>query len=235
MPRRISRYAPRKPEVRFDLEAHSGRSVSYTIMAHEKRRTWAEKLAEQLSCDITWDQKNDRHDTGMRAIKNYGNATHHCVIQDDALLADDFKFHVEQLVQYVDDGCPVGLYYGAKGAQNSAHVQAHNEAMSFDARFLIRKGPIWGPGIIYPVSSIPKLEKFYNSSVVQNYDRRVMRFYESIGKPCWYTIPSLVEHRVDDNPSLCGHNKPNRQARLFHGPQSDLELRWKGPAVRSRL
>lgn len=234
MPRRISRYAPRKPEVRFALDAYEGRSVSYTIMAHEKRRAWAEELAEQLSCNITWDEKNDRHDTGIRAINAYDpKASHHCVVQDDAILADDFKTHVEELVKYTPPKAPIGLYYGAKGSTHSAHVDAHNQAVQQDASWLIRKGPIWGPGIIYPTQTIYGLTKFYNESPVQNYDRRVMRYYQSIKEDCWYTIPSLVEHRTEDNPSLCGHNLPNRQARVFGGPQSDPSMKWNGVSVRS--
>jgi hypothetical protein len=235
MPRKVSRYAPRKPEVRFALDSYAGRSVSYTIMAHKKREAWAKELAEQLSCDITWDEKNDRHDTGIRAINAYEKGvTHHCVIQDDAILADNFKENVEELIKYTPEEAPIGLYYGAKGSARSAHVEAHNQATKHDASWLIRKGPIWGPGIIYPVKTIYRLTQFYENSPVQNYDRRVMRFYQSINQNCWYTIPSLVDHRAEDNPSLCGHNKEGRQARVF-GPQSDPSMRWNGTSVRSNV
>jgi hypothetical protein len=202
-------------------------------MAHQKRARWAEELAEQLGCDITWDQKSDRHDTGLRAINAYKQGvTHHCVVQDDAILADNFKENIEELIKYTPKEAPIGLYYGAKGNQRSAHVQAHEQAMKHNASWLIRKGPIWGPGIIYPVKTIHRLNEFYKNSPVQNYDRRVMHFYQSINQKCWYTIPSLVDHRTEDNPSLCGHNKEGRQARVF-GPQSDPSMRWNGISVRS--
>ena len=228
-------YFPREPEVFFDLEPHKGRSVSFTIMAHEKRAAWAEQLAQELDCSITWDRHNDRHETGLRAIKAYEpSATHHCVVQDDVILAPNFKDEVKKLILYPEEDAPVGLYYGGKGSSHSAHVTAHQFAQSRQANWVIRRGPIWGPAIIYPVRTIPDLVKFYEESHVQNYDRRVMRFYQSVKKHCWYTIPSLVEHRVDDNPSLCGHDRPNRQARVF-GPQPGTLLRWDGPAVRSNL
>jgi hypothetical protein len=221
-------------QVKAGREPVQGRSVSYTIMAHPKRKEWAEELSEKLSCEITWDEKNDRHDTGFRSILAYNpDATHHCVIQDDSVVHDTFTSIVDEMIKYVPDNAPVGLYYGGKGSSNSAHVRAHKEAEANGACFLVRKGPIWGPGIIYPVSTIPFLKQFYKNSAVENYDRRVMRFYQKIGQDCWYTVPSLVQHRVENNPSLCGHDRGLRQARLFVGPQDGLEVDWSGPIVKA--
>jgi hypothetical protein len=205
-------------------------------MAHPKRGAWAEELAEQIGATVTWDEKNDRHDTGLRAIKAHGpDATHHCVVQDDVVLHKDFRAAVEKLVSFPDPDAPVGLYYGSKGSTQGAHASAHDWAVRKGATWLVRKGPIWGPGIVYPVSTVPNLVEYFEASRVENYDRRVMRFYQSIGQDCWYTVPSLVEHRVDNNPSLCGHNQPGRQARMFLGPRSALEVDWTGPVVRGDM
>ena len=229
-----SRYFPKAPEAINNLEPDATRSVSFVVMAHKKRERWAKEIAEQIGCDIVWDQKNDRHDTGYRAIQAYDkNASHHCVIQDDVILGVNFRLNVESLIQYPEERSPIGLYYGGKGRAHSAHASAHNLAMKYHVVWLIRKGPIWGPGIIYPTSTIPDLSLHFRTSAVENYDRRVMRYYQHINKDCWYTIPSMVDHMVEDNPSLCGHNLSNRQARLFAGPQSDSVLRWNGPALRS--
>ena len=235
MVRKKSRYEPKSDNVTKLLAADESRKVSFTIMAHPKRGKWAEELAVQIPATITWDEKNDRHDTGLRAIKAHGlNVTHHCVVQDDAMIVPNFKEIVEKLIQYPDPESPISLYYGGKGKTSSLHASAHDLAVKHKAPWLVRKGPIWGPAIIYPVATIPNLVKYFRKSVVENYDRRVMRYYQSIEKDCWYTVPSLVEHRVEDNPSLCGHNQPNRQARMFVGPQSALDVEWSGPMVRSR-
>jgi len=218
------------------LQPYDGRSVSFAIMAHPRRAQWAVDLGRELDCEIIWDKHNDRHETGLRAIKAYdAGATHHCVIQDDAILCKDFKPAVSELIKYPKPLAPVGLYYGAKGVSATRHSSIHSFATSKNAKWIIRKGPVWGPGIIYPRKTVRDLVRFYENSEIQNYDRRVMRFYESINESCWYTIPSLVDHRQEDNASLCAHDRPNRQARLFCGPQSALELRWDGPAVRSKL
>lgn len=234
MGRKISKYEGRNVNVFRELTKDTKRTVSFVIMAHPKRREWAEELVVQIPATIVWDTKNDRHDTGQRSIEAFDPSfTHHCVIQDDVILAPNFKETVKELISYPNEYAPIGLYYGAKGSKSSQHVNAHNLATSKNASWLIRKGPVWGPGIIYPTCTIPDLLKFYRNSAVENYDRRVMRFYQHIKQDCWYTIPSLVEHRNEDNPSLCGHDKPNRQAKLFAGPQSALEVNWSGPAVRS--
>ncbi len=230
---RNSKYRERAVEVVSGLEQKPVK-VSYTIMAHPKREKWAEELAVQIPATITWDQKNDRHDTGYRAIEAYdADATHHCVVQDDVILCDDFKKNVKSACSYADSKAPIGLYYGGKGKVSSAHVKAALEADRFNASWIVRKGPIWGPSIVYPTSTIPGLLKYFKNSVVENYDRRVMMYYQKQNTKCWYTYPSLVDHRQEDNPSLCGHDRGNRVAKRFFGPQEALEVDWSGPVVKA--
>jgi len=210
--------------------------LSVTVMAHPKRKEWAEELAVQIPATITWDQKNDRHDTGYRAIKAHDvNATHHVVVQDDVHLCGNFLKAVTEACKYAPNNAPIGLYYGGKGKASSAHAKAALEAEANNASWIVRKGPIWGPAIVYPVSTIPDLLKYFKSSVVENYDRRVMRYYQSLNQMCWYTFPSLVDHRQEDNPSLCGHDRGNRVARHFAGPQNALEVDWSGPVLKAKL
>ena len=209
-------------------------AVSFTVMAHPRRAEWAEELAERIGygCTITWDQKNDRHDTGLRAIRADGPGTHHCVVQDDALVPDGFAESVIEACRWVPEGAPIGLYHGGTGL--STHGTVWSEAVGRGAVWLVRKGPVWGPGIVYPTATIPALASWYEISHVQNYDRRVMRFYQQMGQDCWYTVPCLVEHRQENNPSLCGHDRGVRQAATFIGPRSAVEVDWSGLALRSR-
>ena len=207
--------------------------VSFTVMAHPKRREWAEQIAADIGCDITWDQRNDRHDTGLRAIKAHDvGADYHVVVQDDVVLPADFAESVREALRWVP-GEPVSFYYGGKGSAHSKHVAAWSEASRAGCSWLARKGPIWGPAIAYPRANIAELIDYFKSSDVQNYDRRVMKFYQSVGSLCWYSLPSLVEHRQDDNPSLCGHDRGLRQAREFVGPRSALDVDWSGPVARA--
>ena len=203
-------------------------------MAHPKRKEWAEELAEQIGCDITWDRVNDRHDTGLRAIKAYApSADYHVVVQDDVLLPRDFADGVRAALRFVEPGAPASFYYGGKGNAHSKHVAAWQAGEAAGASWLVRKGPIWGPAIAYHTANIPALVDYFEASEVQNYDRRVMKFYQSRGIRCWYSLPCLVEHRQENNPSLCGHDRGLREARRFVGPRSALEVDWSGPVAGS--
>jgi hypothetical protein len=205
-------------------------------MAHFKRKDWAENLAAEIPANIVWDRKNDRHDTGLRAIKAHGvNANWHVVVQDDVHVPPDFKEGVEEVLKWVPDGVPVSFYHGGS-AKTSRHSQAVLRAIDAGACWLERKGPIWGPAIAYPVDTIPALVKFFAASEVQNYDRRVMEYYQSVGVDCWYTIPSIVEHRQEGNVSIVGHDyKGVRKAKSFLGPRSVLSVDWSNPVLKGVL
>ncbi len=211
--------------------------LSFAIMAHPKRRDWVDSLeANMPKATVVWDRVNDRHDTGLRSILAYDReATHHVVVQDDSILGLDFAKGLEKALSYVDPGAPVGLYYGAKGSVGSAHAIAVDFAVQNGASWVVRKGPVWGPAIVFPVDTINELVTYFKSSSTPNYDRRVMEFYQSNGVDCWYSVPSMVDHRTDGNASLAGHDwKGPRAARVFSGPQSLLDVGWDGPVVRFR-
>ena len=202
-------------------------------MAHDKRREWAEQLAGSIGCEVTWDRHNDRHETGIRAIESYDrDADYHVVVQDDVVLPGNFASLVTEALRWVPPSHPAGLYHGGTSGR---HAHAWSAAEAAGASWLVRKGPIWGPAIAYPVDNILALSEHYRASGTQNYDRRVMEFYHGQGILCWYSVPSLVDHRQEGNPSLCGHDRDGRVARRFVGPQTGVELDWSGPIVRSRL
>lgn len=61
-------------------------TLSVAIMAHPKREAMVADLLTRLDREVpvVWDQINDRHDTGARAMEAFDPAcTHHLVIQDD--------------------------------------------------------------------------------------------------------------------------------------------------------
>lgn len=232
---RNSKYRERAAEVVESIPVFTDNpKVSFVVMAHPKRKEWAEELAVQIPATIVWDQINDRHDTGLRAIEAYdSNSDWHVVVQDDVHLCENFSHLVQDALRYVPTTSPASFYYGGKGKASSSHARAALEANRRQVSWIIRKGPVWGPAIAYPTASIAGLIPHFRNSAVANYDRRVMRYYQSINQPCWYTYPSLVEHRQEDNPSLCGHDKPNRTASSFMSPQKALEVDWSGPAIKA--
>lgn len=207
-------------------------TFSFAIMAHEKRKHWVPYLEENIpGAEVVWDRYNDRHETGLRSILEYDpDADYHVVVQDDALLCNDFVGGLAEAMQYVPDGLPVGLYHGRTRNHNDLGM---NRAVSSGASWLCRSGPVWGPGIVFPTESIPDLTEFYQSIPdVPNYDRRVLRYYQKVGKQCFYPVPSLIEHRTEDNPSLASPSRTaHRMALKFIGPRSALSVDWSGPVI----
>lgn len=207
-------------------------TFSYAIMAHRKREKWVPYLQERMpEAEVVWDRHNDRHETGLRSILSYDkSADYHLVVQDDVILSEDFLEGLAKAVLYVPDGHPLGLYHGRTGKQNNF---AYNRGIKEGASWVAASGPVWGPAIVYPTAGIPDLVGYYRSIPhVQNYDRRVARYYGSAGKQCFYPVPSLVEHRTEDNPSLASPDRTAaRSALRYVGPQSALSVDWSGPVV----
>jgi hypothetical protein len=214
-------------------------TLSVSIMAHKSREAWVPDLVKSLGGDVkvVWDRFNDRHDTGARALASFDpDATHHMVVQDDAIVAKDLVAGVRQMLKFVPSTNPVGLYVGRAKPRADEIRSLMARATDTDASFMVHKGPWWGVGIVLPTVTLRDLIATYDGMKnVPNYDRRVSRYYESKGLYCYYTVPSLVDHRVDDNPSLVpGRGSQGRYAHSFIGPRSALDVDWSGPIVRGK-
>lgn len=199
--------------------------ISVAIMAHKKRAEWVPGLQEQLGdCEVVWDRHNDRHETGLRSIQAYDpEASHHLIVQDDAVLCRDFRAGVERLIDLTGEH-PVGLYMGNVGPQ-AATLRAMIDTLT--PRFVEGQGPHWGVAILLPTAHVPALADWYERQNIPNYDRRISRWYDQEKIRCWYSAPSLVQHRAD-NPSLVQGRNGGRQAAWFIGEdESALEVEWE--------
>lgn len=213
--------------------------LSVAIMAHKKREQWVPSLAEQVpQAKVVWDRKNDRWDTGAMSLMSHDpNAEWHMVIQDDALLPPDFYAGVKRMLTFVPPAHPVGLYYGRVRPRSLDTENLVRKAQSSNAPFIVHNGPWWGVGIVLPTAHIRDVVDWGTKhSNIPNYDRRISRFYAQESIPCYYTNPSLIEHRTENNPSLVpGRTGQNRRAWRFVGPQSALSVDWSGEPVRGDM
>lgn len=172
--------------------------ISIVVMAHPKRRAWAEQLAGELDCPIVWDEQNVMWDTGRRALlAGLGmGGTHHLVIQDDCVLSDGLT---SVLADVVKDG-PVCLYAG-----NNRTARLGMELARKHGRAWWRYNDlVWGPAILQPVNHLQAVVEFGDRVRIRSYDQRLTAYWKRQKNPCWYTAPSLVNHRKGDNPSLKG-------------------------------
>ena len=210
--------------------------VSAAVMAHPARAGMVDELLGWLDrpVPVVWDQINDRHDTGLRALKAYDpTASHHVVIQDDVVPARDLLAGIERALDQVPGGAadhPVSFYIGSVRPFGDAIKKAVAMAGG-STSWLSMQGIYWGPAVAFPTSTLPALIQHFTSSKVQNYDRRASKWFERRGVACWYSWPSLVDHRGDV--SLAHDAAPGRRAHRFVGADtSALDLDWSGGTVR---
>jgi len=182
-------------------------SVSVTIMAHKKRRKLVEDLKPQLDgAGAVWDKNDDRWDTGRRALLAFDpKATWHVVVQDDAILCEDFLPTVYKALDTLpkDDLMPVSFYTGKVRPYAGQIQDAVANAKRNGLTWFAMRGPLWGVAVAIPVLLIKKMVKECDESNTPNYDMRMAEWFFANQIPCWYSVPSLVDHRVGpDNPSL---------------------------------
>ncbi len=211
--------------------------LSAAVMAHPKRTEMVESLLAELDrpVPVVWDQCNDRHETGLRALLAADpDATHHLVIQDDAVPCGDLLAGMEAALAHVPAGHPACFYVGRVRPFRQL-IDAAVRLAGDEASWLRMPGPYWGPAIVVPTADVPALATWWHGAGrrIPNYDRRIARFYAARGLNCYYSWPSLVDHRGDV--SLIGHGTSQRRAhRALKAGQSALEVGWSGPVVEVR-
>jgi hypothetical protein len=206
-------------------------TVGVVIMAHPKRQHFIPYLLEHLGdVPVIWDERNDRWDTGRRAMAAFDpDVDWHLVVQDDAILCKDFLAGAIAALEHVPPG-PVSFYTGRYSPHREAIARAVYRARRARAHYLVMEGPHWGVAVAVPTALIPgMLAGCEQLKHVANYDMRMSRYFTAQGIKCRYTLPSLVNHRVgDENPSLVPGrgNSRGRTAHHWIGDQSALSIRW---------
>lgn len=205
--------------------------MSVTIMAHPSRRRFVDLLFLGLDkeASVIWDRCNDRWETGRRSLLEHDPAAdYHMVIQDDAVPCRDLVAGATEAAAVAGEH-PLGLYIGRVRPHRETVTPAVEAAIKNGDRWFRHEGPWWGVAIVIPVAHIEEIVKWGDDRPdVKNYDRRISRWYGEQRIECWYTIPSLVDHRpVNENPSLIKGRIGNRQAHHFIGAdKSALDLDW---------
>lgn len=195
--------------------------VSVAIMAHPSRARYVPALQERLpGAVVVLDQKNDRWDTGRRSMLAFDPvADWHLVVQDDTLLCRGFLHQVHEALAEVVEG-PAAFYCGKAGRLGPySSTVVIQQAFRRGEHWVKAPGPYWGPAVAVRPSDIPPMIEWCDPRTeIPNYDRRMSRYFDSIGRLCWYSVPCLVEHRTGmGNPSLVEGrgSSPGRTAALW--------------------
>ena len=208
--------------------------LSVAVMAHPKREAFIPSLLERLPplTTVVWDTDDNRWSTGRASMLAHDpSADYHVVIQDDAIVCRDLIEGLTGALAFVPQGHPVGLYVGRQRPMRSRIEKVIQATEASGDSWVVYPGPLWGVGLAVPVPAIGDMLAVCDRMGVKNYDTRLYRYFNQRNLPCYYTHPSLVEHR--ESPSLVpGRMAPGRVAHRFIGADaSALDIDWsKVPA-----
>jgi hypothetical protein len=206
-------------------------NVSGAIMAHPRRKVWAEELSAQTGLPIVWDQINTVWDTAKRAWRAHDpNATHHVVIQDDAVPCLDLlpTLRVISSLYPLEPFCLTVIDYRLHNARRD-----YDATMRSGAPFWYSNAAVSAVGLMLPVRDIEPMIAYGDGYGTIHDDLKVRGFYKQQGRKMMFPIPSLLQHRnVDENPSLVPGNDgrwSDRASSTFIGEQvSGLSVNWSG-------
>lgn len=210
-----------------DYDQHpASTTLSVVVMAHPDRAEWAQALSADLGCGIVYDRGQGLWDTARRSMEAYDpEATHHVIVQDDAILCEGFRGVVSEAAASAGMH-PLGLYIGngPRGGDRRRMIQAASAAYRKHQTWVRGPGPLWAVATVHPVSTIPKVLDLAEQARTKADDDRYTHAYRQMGVDCWYPVPSLVDHR-DDIPSLLNNPVAGKGRVAVHFRGTDTRRR----------
>jgi hypothetical protein len=208
-------------------------NVSYAIMAHPTRDHYVEGLQEDLPNVATcWDRVNNEWDTASRALAAYeSDADWHVVVQDDAILCDNFADIAWEALNGIRHNGPVSFYTGCGRPYAKEIKRLVDEVTERNVPWIaMPNGPLWGVCLAFPVRLIDQMIEACDEKRIVDYDSKVCDFFRHDEKlETWYSMPSLVDHRDEaGSPSLIpGHGSSSgRVAHNWLGAGSPTDIDW---------
>lgn len=180
-------------------------------MSHHARKKYALALYHKLdSMTFTcvtpvFDENNSEWDNGVEALQLHDDSDYHVVIQDDAIIGNNFYVNLEAALKSLPQKSLLSLYLG-QGRPSKYHViSAFNKAINSNSSFISHTKLLWGVCIAIPTKDIELILEHAKRYSKLQYDNRIGTYYRDIRKPIYYTTISIVDHD-DSLPSLTGHH-----------------------------
>jgi len=197
-------------------------SVGGAIMAHPVRAGWVDELVAQTGYPISWAVGEPTSDpekrwlvgrTAWQLAASQGKEWS-VVVQDDAVLCDNFLPLLDSLTEAVGERGIVCAYTGVPKLRNGV-LQGNVVQMIRSARGGVNvtntRSLNWGVVIAIPTKHVLEMLDWCDEQVGDAYDYRIGRYVrDELGLPTWYPHPSLVDHRgvesligrVDERPRV---------------------------------
>lgn len=205
--------------------------IQITIQAVPERKEIIEKLQENLrkwglESSVSYDFEHKGSWWNLRNIlqNTKKDATHHLVLQDDAVVSDNFKLNILNLIQNHPNNL-ITLYANRREIKD-----AYDKGLSI----INLKNSLSGLANIWPVSIIEDFiiytenktwtEKQIGKNFWKHDDCRIQEYVKEKNLIMLATVPCLVEHA--DGNSIVGNCKGlKRRARVYF---QSLEVKeWK--------
>lgn len=192
--------------------------VSYGVVGHWKRRDKAIEIAESLNAALAMDEGDagslPNHDLAWRLA--YDPAADWVVIlEDDVILIDNFEEHVQDALNNVPREGAVSFYTGTAKPRPNIVRKAVAQGLERGCSWLRSNDLYWGPAVALPAHRVIPMLNFVQR-VDRPYDSRIGYYLRANGLPCFYSLPSLVDHI--DGPSLIKGCEEPRKAHVFEEP-----------------
>ena len=173
---------------------------------HPSRLEFLPYLVSKLGvCPVALDEGVGLIANCRRAWTLYDSgADYHCVIQDDAIVCDNFFPRAEAVLKKAH-GLPISFFF----AQSKFYKKFKAEREATGA--ICHKALYGGVAICLPVSLIPAMLEHYDADHVPMDDHRIGRFLLDNHIDIYCPIPSLIDHRVG-NMSVCHKSVSETQA-----------------------
>lgn len=196
----------------------SQKILSVSVMAHPSREKYFPYLKARLG-DAPFSV--DRENKGLWAncrrawLLHNPEALFHTVIQDDAIVCDDFQVRAEKAINDASrvmgsNPFAISFYYGNR------KDFADEARLGLKQGYVVRERPGWGVAICMPTAVIPDLVRECDTFDEPQDDERISRFLHNHKMDIYFPMPSLIDHRTsDETPSLVGDPGENRCAFAF--------------------
>lgn len=216
--------------------------LSASVMAHPARAGEVELLLSALDREVPvyWDPDGPPSGAGDRVWRVAREAWQmfdptadfHALIQDDAVPSSDLLTGLELALDHVPPDVVVSPYLGQGRNVSRRWTMMADKADAVHASWVRSPRVMWGVCLILPTRAIPDMIGWANRKAGMPDDMRVNAWAVRHQVECWYTWPSLIDHRPV--PSLTKHRASDRTARRWHADTA-LGLDWSGPVVTDPL
>lgn len=148
------------------------------------------------------------------------------VIQDDALICEDFLKRVHEFIYKMDEMFPdethaFQLYHGYRREFD----QKENMLQAKEQGFVKRRFLAWGVAIVIPTNLIDDMLEFCDRMNMPQDDTRMKAWLVDRGIPMIWPLPCLVDHRrAHDTPTLVRGSNLDRYSPYFIDSDSYGEM-----------